>query len=101
MAENPGHLVLDQGARAIGEDDIVLDPSPVTPVAPPRMLIAMPEGSPTGQLLVDLIIHLVEGVFGSTGTIVVGPTPDNGIEGRDQGSLRVAPVGADLILELE
>ena len=37
----------------------------------------------------------------ATGAIVVGPTPDDGIEGRDQGGLRIAPVGADRVLELE
>ncbi len=67
MAENPGRLVLDQGARAIGEDDVVLDLPPIAPITPAHILIAMPEGGPTGQLLVDLIVHLVEGVFGGTG----------------------------------
>ena len=48
-----------------------------------------------------MIIHPIESFFGCAGAIVISPTPDDGIEGRDQGGLRIAPVGADLILELE
>ena len=61
----------------------------------------MAKSSPLGQLFVSLVVHGAEGIFGGTGAIVVGPTPDNGVDGRDKGGLRVAPVCADHIFNLE
>jgi hypothetical protein len=90
--------VIDQCARTIREEDNALDLPPVSSVTPASVLVAMPESSPAVSLLISMVIHDVEGIFSGKGMIVIGSTPNNRGEGRNQCGLRVAPVGAGMVL---
>jgi len=49
---------------------------------------------PLAQFAVDLAIYPGEGALGDTRAIVQRPAADDGVEGRDEGSLGHAPVAA-------
>jgi hypothetical protein len=48
----------------------------------------------------ELVIHSMEGVLGRTGTIVVCPTPNARVQGRDEGRLVAPAVGVDKCFHL-
>jgi hypothetical protein len=50
---------------------------------------------PLVQFAVDLAIYAGEGALGDTRAIVQRPAADDGVEGRDEGGLRRAPVAAN------
>ena len=70
-------------------------PAPVAVIAPLAALARMAVSGPSRQLVVEHVGRDLEGVFGDTVLVVVGPTLDEGIEGVDEGRLGCAPILTD------
>ena len=74
-----GSFVFDERAVSITE----VDPSKISPVAsvaPAKVLVPVTIGCPPEQHSVDVVVYVTEDVLGRTGAVIVGPTPDNGVE---------------------
>ena len=71
----------------IGEADETIQPFPVAPITPLGPFPGMTESSPPPEFVVELSGHPVESGFGTTGFIVIGPTPNDGIKLANQARL--------------
>ena len=64
----------------IRKADEAIQPFPVATIAPFRPLAWVAKSRSAARLIVWLGRHFVESDFGTTGLVVVGPTPNDGIE---------------------
>jgi len=95
VSHNRRIFVAGQGARPVAEGVSRALALPVTLETPAGGFAPVAILRPLVQFAVDLAIYAGEGAFGNTSTIVQRPAADDGIEGRDEGGLRRAPVAAN------
>jgi hypothetical protein len=88
-------FVAGQRARPVAEGVSRALALPVTLETPAGGFAPVATLRPLVQFAVDLAIYAGEGALGDTRAIVQRPAADDGIEGRDEGGLRRAPVAAD------
>ena len=100
MPFDGGVVVAEQRMLAIGEADETLKSFPVTPITPSGPFARVTESGPPAQFVVQLLPHLVESDFGTTAFVVIGPTPDDGIEFANQSCLRATPIIADNLFQV-
>lgn len=88
-------LVADERAFAVTEGDSAFLLPPVTAVAPAPRLVRVSATCPANEHLEYPHIALREDALGDARAVIQRPAPDDGLEFRNQGRLRVALVFAD------
>ena len=102
MAFDFGVGVVDEGVIAIGKFDStsVWMPMPIAVVNPFPPFSGMSEATPFSQFPEQFLVQVIEDFFGRTSFVVVGPTPDNGIELANQSRLTMTSILADDLFEV-
>jgi hypothetical protein len=100
VPDNLRFLVPVQGVRSIAKDDSSIESPPIAMTTPAFAFLRMAKDGPANQHLVHRPADPIEDFLGHTNAIVVGPTPDNPVQRRNQASLGTASIAADHLSEL-
>ncbi len=60
----------------------------------------MSKGGPTPEFVIELSRHPIEDFFSGTRFVVIGPSPNDGIEFANQSGLRSAPIITDDLFQV-
>ena len=100
MLSDFGFFVLEEVVVSVAEADTSVNPLSGAAITPRGPFAGMTEGSPSTALVVKLKTHLVKYLLGGTSFVVIGPTPDDGIEFANQPGLRATAKITDDLFEL-
>ncbi len=73
-------LVLEQVMLTIGETNETIQSFPVTTITPLTLFTRVTESGPTTKFVIKLSGHPLKNFFGPTGFVIIGPSPNDGIE---------------------
>ena len=80
MAFDGSLFVVIEEVDPIIEDHSALEDTPITAILPRFGFTRVTKSSPPTEFVKELKAHLVENLFGDDGFVVIGPTPNDGID---------------------